>query len=32
VAGFHMPFPALGTIEKSAGGFRWIPVSYQLSL
>ena len=32
VAGFHMPFPALGTIEKSAGGYRWVPVSYQLNL
>jgi glyoxylase-like metal-dependent hydrolase (beta-lactamase superfamily II) len=32
VAGFHMPFPALGTIEKSSGGHRWIPVSYQLNL
>ncbi len=32
VAGFHMPFPALGIIEKSAGGHRWIPVSYQLNL
>jgi glyoxylase-like metal-dependent hydrolase (beta-lactamase superfamily II) len=32
VAGFHMPFPALGTIEKSSGGHRWVPVSYQLNL
>ncbi len=32
VAGFHMPFPALGTIEKLAGGYRWVPVSYQLNL
>ncbi len=32
IAGFHMPFPALGTIEKSAGGHRWVPVSYQLNL
>ncbi|HTV37615.1 MAG TPA: MBL fold metallo-hydrolase [Xanthobacteraceae bacterium] len=32
VAGFHMPFPALGTIERSAGGYRWVPVSYQLNL
>jgi glyoxylase-like metal-dependent hydrolase (beta-lactamase superfamily II) len=32
VAGFHMPFPALGTIETSSGGHRWVPVSYQLNL
>jgi glyoxylase-like metal-dependent hydrolase (beta-lactamase superfamily II) len=32
VAGFHMPFPALGTIDKSANGYRWVPVSYQLNL
>jgi len=32
VAGYHMPFPALGMIEKGPGGYRWVPVSYQLSL
>jgi glyoxylase-like metal-dependent hydrolase (beta-lactamase superfamily II) len=32
VAGFHMPFPGIGTVEKSAGGYRWVPVSYQLNL
>lgn len=32
VAGFHMPFPAIGWVEKSAGGYRWMPVSYQLNL
>jgi glyoxylase-like metal-dependent hydrolase (beta-lactamase superfamily II) len=32
VAGYHMPFPALGMIEKGAGGYRWVPVSYQLNL
>ncbi len=32
VAGFHMPFPGLGHVNKSAGGYRWIPVSYQLNL
>jgi hypothetical protein len=32
VAGFHMPFPALGTIERSADGYRRVPVSYQLNL
>ena len=32
VAGFHMPFPGIGTVEKSAAGSRWVPVSYQLNL
>jgi glyoxylase-like metal-dependent hydrolase (beta-lactamase superfamily II) len=32
VAGFHMPFPGLGLVEKSAGGYRWVPVGYQLNL
>jgi glyoxylase-like metal-dependent hydrolase (beta-lactamase superfamily II) len=32
VAGFHMPFPGLGHVEMSAGGYRWVPVSYQLDL
>ena len=32
VAGFHMPFPGLGFVEQAAGGYRWVPVSYQLNL
>jgi glyoxylase-like metal-dependent hydrolase (beta-lactamase superfamily II) len=32
VAGFHMPFPGLGLVEKASGGYRWLPVSYQLNL
>ncbi len=32
VAGFHMPFPGLGFVEKTAAGYRWVPVSYQLNL
>jgi len=32
IAGFHMPFPGLGLIEKSAAGHRWVPVGYQLNL
>jgi glyoxylase-like metal-dependent hydrolase (beta-lactamase superfamily II) len=32
VAGFHMPFPGVGWVEKAAGGYRWVPVSYQLNL
>ena len=32
VAGFHMPVPGLGHLEKSVTGYRWVPVSYQLNL
>ena len=31
-AGYHMPFPAVGYVEKKDGGFRYVPVTYQLSL
>jgi glyoxylase-like metal-dependent hydrolase (beta-lactamase superfamily II) len=30
--GYHMPFPAMGYVEASGDGFRWIPESYQLML
>lgn len=30
--GFHFPFPGIGWIERSQGGYRWVPVSYQLNL
>tara|TARA_Y100000590_G_scaffold364139_1_gene422298 strand:- start:54329 stop:55210 length:882 start_codon:yes stop_codon:yes gene_type:complete len=30
--GYHMPFPAIGYIEKIGNdGFKWIPISYQLN-
>jgi glyoxylase-like metal-dependent hydrolase (beta-lactamase superfamily II) len=29
---FHFPFPGIGYVEKSAGGYRWVPHSYQLNL
>jgi len=32
VTGYHMPFPGIGMIERSADGYRWLPVSYQLNL
>jgi glyoxylase-like metal-dependent hydrolase (beta-lactamase superfamily II) len=33
VAGFHMPYPGIGYVEKSKdGGFRWVPHSYQMHL
>jgi len=31
-ASFHMPFPGIGWIDKTAGGYRWVPHSYQLNL
>lgn len=30
--GYHMPFPAVGYVEKQGSGFRWVPASYQLDL
>lgn len=30
--GYHMPFPAVGYVEKTAASFRWVPVSYQMNL
>jgi glyoxylase-like metal-dependent hydrolase (beta-lactamase superfamily II) len=32
VAGFHMPFPGLGYVEKAAGAYRWVPHGYQMNL
>jgi hypothetical protein len=32
VASFHMPFPGLGWIDKTASGHRWVPHSYQLNV
>jgi glyoxylase-like metal-dependent hydrolase (beta-lactamase superfamily II) len=32
VTGYHMPFPAVGYIEKSGDAYRWVPASYQLNL
>lgn len=31
-ASFHMPFPGIGWIDETAGGYRWVPHSYQLNL
>ncbi|MFN4088493.1 MAG: MBL fold metallo-hydrolase [Alphaproteobacteria bacterium] len=30
--GYHMPFPAVGYVEKAGEGYRWVPASYQLNL
>jgi glyoxylase-like metal-dependent hydrolase (beta-lactamase superfamily II) len=32
IISFHMPFPGLGWIDKTAAGFRWVPHSYQMNL
>ena len=32
VTGYHMPFPAVGFVEKQGEGYRWVPASYQLRL
>jgi glyoxylase-like metal-dependent hydrolase (beta-lactamase superfamily II) len=29
VIGHHMPFPAVGFVERHGGGYRWAPASYQ---
>ena len=30
---YHMPFPAVGYIDKTAdGGYHYVPVSYQLDV
>ena len=30
--GYHMPFPAMGFVEKVSDAHRWIPMSYQLDI
>jgi glyoxylase-like metal-dependent hydrolase (beta-lactamase superfamily II) len=32
VAGYHMPFPGIGHVERWQGAYRWVPHSYQLNL
>jgi len=32
VTGFHMPFPSIGFVERADGSYRWVPVSYQLTM
>lgn len=31
-AGYHMPFPGVGFVERTEDAFRWVPASYQLKL
>ena len=30
--GHHMPFPAVGYVEREGEGYRWLPLTYQLSV
>jgi glyoxylase-like metal-dependent hydrolase (beta-lactamase superfamily II) len=30
--GYHMPFPAVGAVERTHDGYRWLPLSYQLTV
>jgi glyoxylase-like metal-dependent hydrolase (beta-lactamase superfamily II) len=32
VAGYHMPFPALGYVDRAGDGYRFVRASYQLNL
>ncbi|WP_088344124.1 MULTISPECIES: MBL fold metallo-hydrolase [Rhodomicrobium] len=32
VTGYHMPFPSIGFVEKTADAYRWVQASYQLHL
>ncbi len=29
--GFHMPFPAIGFVERTPRSYRWVPATYQLN-
>ncbi|MGH1352809.1 MAG: MBL fold metallo-hydrolase [Methyloligellaceae bacterium] len=31
-SGYHMPFPAVGFVEKRGASYRWVPTAYQLNL
>ena len=30
--GYHMPFPAVGFVEKQETGYRFVPVTYQFDV
>ncbi len=32
IAGYHMPFPSVGFVERRDIGYHWVPVSYQFNL
>jgi len=29
VTGYHLPFPAVGRVERTVNGYRWAPIAYQ---
>jgi glyoxylase-like metal-dependent hydrolase (beta-lactamase superfamily II) len=31
VSGYHMPFPAVGFVEKTSTSYRWVPAGYQFN-
>jgi glyoxylase-like metal-dependent hydrolase (beta-lactamase superfamily II) len=32
VTGYHMPFPAVGFIDRQGSDYRWVPAGFQTSL
>jgi glyoxylase-like metal-dependent hydrolase (beta-lactamase superfamily II) len=32
VVGYHMPFPGIGWVEKTATSYRWVPATFQFNL
>jgi hypothetical protein len=30
--GYHMPFPAVGFVERQDGGYRFVPKTYQFDI
>jgi glyoxylase-like metal-dependent hydrolase (beta-lactamase superfamily II) len=32
IAGFHMPFPGVGYVERTSDNYRWVPHSYQFNV
>ena len=32
VVGYHMPFPAVGYVERAGDSYRWVPATYQLRM
>ncbi|HUF35044.1 MAG TPA: MBL fold metallo-hydrolase [Gemmatimonadales bacterium] len=32
VVGYHTSFPSVGFVQKAGAGYRWVPVTYQLSV
>jgi hypothetical protein len=32
VVGYHTSFPSVGFVQRAGAGYRWVPVTYQLTL